>query len=130
MCLLATCAAAVLCCCCCAQDLVAASRAGVLASPTHNTPSPSTRSISMASPTTGGRLGAGTLGEEEVAAVMHEVVHEALGPELTLAEAAEMLREVDEKHEGKISLQEVRHRLPAWPTQSLRGWARPAGVMG
>lgn len=36
-----------------------------------------------------------------------QVVHEALGPGLTLAEAAEMVDEVDDKHQGKISLQEV-----------------------
>jgi Ca2+-binding EF-hand superfamily protein len=39
---------------------------------------------------------------------MHEVVHEVLGSELTLAEAEKMVEEVDHQHAGKISLQEVR----------------------
>jgi hypothetical protein len=38
---------------------------------------------------------------------MHEVVHEVLGSELTLAEAEKMVEEVDHEHVGKISLQEV-----------------------
>jgi Ca2+-binding EF-hand superfamily protein len=38
---------------------------------------------------------------------MHEVVHEVLGSELTLAEAEKMVDEVDHEHTGKISLQEV-----------------------
>jgi hypothetical protein len=49
--------------------------------------------------------------EDDVAAVMHEVVHEVLGSELTLAEAEKMVEEVDHQHQGKISLQEVRMQL-------------------
>jgi hypothetical protein len=48
--------------------------------------------------------------EESVSAALHQVVHEALGERLTLAEAQQMLNEVDEKHQGRISLQEVRAR--------------------
>lgn len=45
---------------------------------------------------------------DDVAAVLHEAVAEVLGGELTLQEATAMLQEVDEKHAGRISLQEVR----------------------
>ncbi|KAF8071086.1 CPK12 [Scenedesmus sp. PABB004] len=81
------------------EDLVAASRAGVVASP-GRTPLLSPRTTSP------GGGAADALAGDEVATVMHEVVHEVLGSELTLAEAAEMLDEVDEKHVGKINLQE------------------------
>lgn len=95
-------------------DLVAASRAGTLSTPTsRKTPSPSTRSSSaggsrgVISPT-GCSVASDmqAINEEDVAAVMHEVVHEVLGSELTLAEAEKMVEEVDHEHTGKISLQE------------------------
>ena len=59
-----------------------------------------------------------------------QVVHEALGPGLTLAEAAEMVDEVDDKHQGKISLQEVsrltRTHLAQSPSPPLHGCCAPA----
>jgi hypothetical protein len=87
------------------------------------------------------------INEDDVAAVMHEVVHEALGSELTLAEAEKMVEEVDHEHAGKISLQEVRRitvshsqstaihsadpmQLPLLPTclhrESIQTTSRPA----
>lgn len=46
--------------------------------------------------------------EQSMSAALHEVVHEVLGDGLTLDEAQQMLNEVDKKHQGKISLAEVR----------------------
>jgi hypothetical protein len=42
-----------------------------------------------------------------MSAALHEVVHEVLGDGLTLAEAQQMLNEVDDTQQGKISLAEV-----------------------
>lgn len=46
-------------------------------------------------------------GEVNMAAILHDMVQEVLGAELTTAEAEEMLDEIDDEHKGKISLQEV-----------------------
>jgi hypothetical protein len=45
--------------------------------------------------------------EESMSAALHKVVHEVLGDELTLSEAKQMLREVNQTTD-KISLSEVR----------------------
>lgn len=42
-----------------------------------------------------------------MSAALHKVVHEVLGDDLSLAEAKQMLAEVDQKASGKISLTEV-----------------------
>lgn len=58
--------------------------------------------------------GAGAEGDGTVSAALHKVVHEVLGDDLTLAEAKQMLAEVDARNAGKLSLSEVsedrRHR--------------------
>jgi hypothetical protein len=43
-----------------------------------------------------------------MSAALHKVVHEVLGDDLTLAEAKQMLAEVDARNDGKLSLSEVR----------------------
>eukprot|EP00775_Hariotina_reticulata_P006118 gene6118-6357_t len=98
-----------------AEDLVAASRAGIrLQARTKPAAGGKTGSIqASSSPTASSAAEAGSNVElapvaDSMSAVLHEVVHAALGSELTLAEAAAMLDEVDQKHQGKISLAEMR----------------------
>jgi hypothetical protein len=99
-----------------AEDLVAASRAGIrLQARTKPAAGVKTGSnyAASSSPTASTAADAGSNVElapvvDSVSDVLHEVVHAALGSELTLAEAAAMLDEVDQKHQGKISLAEVR----------------------
>jgi hypothetical protein len=52
--------------------------------------------------------GSGAEGDETMSAALHKVVHEVLGDDLTLAEAKQMLAEVDARNAGKLSLSEVR----------------------
>jgi len=83
-----------------AEDLVAASRAGVTITPHNTLAKPaSAKAASVrggnSTPTAAASVADSSNAElnalaDSVTAVMHEVVHEALGTELTLAEAAAM----------------------------------------
>eukprot|EP00878_Enallax_costatus_P013938 GHUV01014575.1.p1 GENE.GHUV01014575.1~~GHUV01014575.1.p1 ORF type:complete len:378 (+),score=171.46 GHUV01014575.1:509-1642(+) len=86
------------------QDLMAASRAGVTSPHSRRTPSPAaaTTAVSLKDAAVGSAGGA----QADVAAALHDAVAQMLGSDLTLQEATAMLDEVDEKHAGKISLQE------------------------
>lgn len=99
-----------------AEDLVAASRSA-----------PSNSNNAAAAGT-----GSGAEGDETMSAALHKVVHEVLGDDLTLAEAKQMLAEVDARNAGKLSLSEftvmVMGHRKGEAVSSPRGVASPASA--